>query len=467
MDIPLFHLDYFNNRMLIAVIAILHVVINHAMAVGGLPLITWLEWKGYRAKDSATSARWDRLAYRLLFVFFVVTTTLGAMTGVGIWFSVSLVNPMAIGSLIRVFFWGWFTEWLVFVTEVSLILFYFLTWRRWAKHKLAHVWVGVTLSVASWVTMAIITAILGFMMDPGNWLTDRSLLQGLANPLYLPQLAFRTNLAMVMAGCVCLCLIPFFTRGDQELRQQASATVSRWSLYWLPFLICGALVYWQVVPQSMLGNLPVANGTQEFANWLERLAQLIAIVALVATAILVIGAVGRWRLPVWMALLPFLLMAALLGHFERVREFIRKPYAIGNYLYANGIRVDDYPLLKRDGLLRHSTYASVHEITPENQLRAGKELFALTCTRCHTSNGINGIRGKLRGMYGDSTWQADQIAGYLEIMHNTRGYMPPFPGTTTEARALAAYLVSLQHQPDSLPGAQNTGTALTEGGRTP
>ncbi len=464
MDFPLFHLDYFNNRLLIAVIAILHVVINHSMAVGGLPLITWLEWKGLRAKDPETAARWDKLAYRLLFVFFIVTTTLGAMTGVGIWFSVSLVNPMAIGSLIRVFFWGWFTEWLVFVTEVSLILFYFLTWRRWAKRKMAHVWVGVTLSAASWVTMAIITAILGFMMDPGNWLTDRSLLQGLANPLYLPQLAFRTNLAMVMAGCACLCLIPFFTKRDPELRKQASATVSRWSLYWLPFLICGALVYWRVVPNAMLGNLPVANGTQEFANWLDRLVLLLAIAALVAASIMAFGAWGRWRLPALVALVPFLLMAALMGHFERVREFIRKPYAIGKYLYANGIRVDDVPLLKRDGLLHHSTYASVREITPENRLRAGKELFALTCTRCHTSDGINGIRAKLRGMYGDTPWQEAQIASYLEIMHTTRGYMPPFPGSASEAQALAAYLVSLQNQPDTLPGAQTTGTALIERG---
>jgi hypothetical protein len=34
MDVPVFHLDFVNNRVLIAVIAILHVVINHSMAVG-------------------------------------------------------------------------------------------------------------------------------------------------------------------------------------------------------------------------------------------------------------------------------------------------------------------------------------------------------------------------------------------------------------------------------------------------
>ena len=40
MDFPIFHLDFMGNRMLIAVIAILHVIINHALAVGFVPLVT-------------------------------------------------------------------------------------------------------------------------------------------------------------------------------------------------------------------------------------------------------------------------------------------------------------------------------------------------------------------------------------------------------------------------------------------
>ena len=127
MDLPVFHLDVLNDRMLIAVIAIIHVLINHAMAVGGIPLVVYLERRGL----VDTSLPWDDLARRVLTVFVVTTTTAGALTGVGIWFSTALVNPYAIGSLLRVFFWTWFTEWLVFVTEVALILAYYLTWKRW------------------------------------------------------------------------------------------------------------------------------------------------------------------------------------------------------------------------------------------------------------------------------------------------------------------------------------------------
>jgi len=102
MDFPVFHLDFLGNRMLIAMIAVMHVFINHSLAVGAMPLVTVMEWWGHRRNDK----RWDLLAYRVLTVCFIITTTLGALTGVGIWFSTSLVNPYAIGSLIRVFWRG-------------------------------------------------------------------------------------------------------------------------------------------------------------------------------------------------------------------------------------------------------------------------------------------------------------------------------------------------------------------------
>ena len=204
--------------VVIGVIAVLHVYINHALAVGAAPLIAAMEWWGWRWGDEA----WDRLAYRMLFVCFVVTTTVGALTGVGIWLSSSLVNPAAIGSLIRVFFWAWFVEWLVFITEVGLIIAYFLTWNNWGRrHKGLHIGLGVLLSVASWMTMAIIVAILGFMMDTGTWPERPTLLRGVLNPIYLPQLLFRTPYAFVSAGLFGLVLTYFLTNSDSNLRARA------------------------------------------------------------------------------------------------------------------------------------------------------------------------------------------------------------------------------------------------------
>jgi mono/diheme cytochrome c family protein len=395
-------------------------------------------------------------------VFFVVTTTAGALSGVGIWFSTGLVNPYAIGSLLRVFFWTWFVEWLVFVTEVGLILAYTLTWPRWTgAKKRAHVRLGFGLGVASWVTMALIVSILGFMMDPGAWRTDKTLLSGMLNPLYLPQLAFRTPLAMVMAGAAALILVPWAARARPDLRRSMMRTVSLWTLAWLVPCLVGGAWYARAVPPSMVANVPTALVTQSLVAWSRG-----ALTALGALCVLV-AAIATWSaarpssVPRGVLVLPLLASILLIGTFERVREFIRKPYAIADYLYANGYRKDDYPLLNRDGLLARATYSSVRAITPDNRVEAGREVFRLACTRCHTVDGVNGIRGALSGLYGDATWDADAIAAYVSTMHVARPFMPPFPGNDAERAALGAYLATLQTHRDSLEGAQSAGAVAT------
>lgn len=451
MDLPVFHLDFLNDRMLIA---ILHVVINHSMAVGGIPLVAFLERRGIAAGDES----WDRLAYRILSVFFVITTTVGALTGVGIWFSASLVNPYAIGSLLRVFFWTWFTEWLVFVTEVVLILAYYLTWKRWTgTRKRAHARLGVVLAIASWLTMALIVSILGFMMDPGSWRSDRTLLSGMLNPIYLPQLAFRTPLAMLMAGAFGLAIVPGATEKGSELRRRAVRTMSRWTLAWALPCALGGLWYARAVPASMAPNVSVALTTQALVGWSRTASWVLAGACAVIAAVAAWGSLRASSVRTWALVVPAVLSTVLLGTFERVREFIRKPYAIADYMYSNGIRKEDYALLQRDGLLAHATYTRVRDITTDNEIDAGREVFLLACTRCHTVDGVNGIRGALHGMYGDAQWSADSIAGYVGVMHNARVFMPPFPGNDDERRALGAYLAHLQQHRETVDGAQSTG----------
>ncbi|MFB6363479.1 hypothetical protein ACFCP7_05365 [Paenibacillus elgii] len=86
----------------------------------------------------------------------IITTTAGAMTGVGIWFTTTVILPNAIGSLLRIFHWAWFTEWLVFVSEVVLLLTYFYTWDRWkGEKKKLHLRTGLALCVMSWFTLVI------------------------------------------------------------------------------------------------------------------------------------------------------------------------------------------------------------------------------------------------------------------------------------------------------------------------
>lgn len=467
MDIPLFHLDWLNNRMLIAIIAVLHVLVNHSLAVGFMPLVTWLEQKGLSLGKSneITNPHWDQLIYKIMWTAFIITTTVGAMTGVGIWFSVSLASPNSIASLIRVFYFAWFLEWLVFVTEVVLIMIYFLTWKN-ANHslkaKLRHIRFGWFLSFFSWVTMALIVSILGFMMDPGNWNNEQSLVNGFTNSLYLPQLAYRTPLAMVLAGTVGLFLISVFTRKAEPLRLRAFRAVGAWTLFWLPFAVLGSMYYYQAIPETQLANMSVAVSTQAFQEWYDLMWKVI----LGATGLILVVAL----LSVWgprllnRPVLAFSMVMALgfLGLFERVREFIRKPYIISNYMYSNLLREEDYPLYTKDGLLKWATYTSVSEITPENKVAAGKDLFMLTCSRCHTTQGVNSITYVFDRMYGGTgkPFDAEAMKNYIDGMHNARGYMPPFPGNKVELDALVAYIKELQVTGEILEGAQVTGVQI-------
>ncbi|MGD8454529.1 MAG: cytochrome c [Phycisphaerae bacterium] len=457
MDFPVFHLDFFGNRVLIGVIAVLHVYINHALAVGAAPLIVLIEWWGWRRGEE----QWDRLAYKLLFVCVIVTTSLGALTGVGIWLSASLVNPYAIGSLIRVFFWAWFTEWIVFVCEVMLILLYFLTWHRWVgRWKPLHLAAGVALTVMSWLTMAIIVAILGFMMDSGAWPTAPNLLTGIANPIYLPQLLFRTPYAMVAAGLFMLLLVFFFTKRETLFRPRVIRFIAVWTLLWTPVCAAGSAWYWRVIPEGMLANIPVALATQAFEGWYLTLAWVIAASAVVVLLVMLWGMLAPRWFPRVALLVPFVLCIYQLGYFERVREFIRKPAVIEGYMYSNGVRLNELALLKEQGLLKRATYVPMHTITDTNRVAAGQELFRIACTRCHTTRGVNAITAKLERLYGPPPWDVTIVKSYIGTMHNTRPYMPPFPGTDDEMTALAEYLLWLPGASVGIEGAQEAGVQM-------
>ncbi len=461
MDFPIFHMDDAGNRMLIAVIAIIHVMINHPMAVGMMPLITLMEYFGYKTGEK----KWDKLAHKILFVCFIITTTAGALTGVGIWLSTSLINPYAIGSLIRVFFWGWFTEWIIFVLEVSLILAYYLLWPKMQgspKAKLNHIRIGLTLSIASWGTMAIIVAILGFMMDPGDWTTTPGLVTGVLNPLYLPQLAFRTPLAMIGAGLFAWFLMIFFVKKDREFLNKSIRFVAIWSLCWLPLLMVGALWYHDRIPTMMQSNYDVAIATQQWAAKSSDLLWITWVSFIIVVATLAIGLLKPRYMPRLALIIPFVLITALLGQFERVREFIRKPYVIGNYMYANGIRVEDYPLLQSEGLLKYATYAHVRQVTDDNKVLAGQDVFNIACTRCHTTQGVNGIVPKFNNLYGaDKPWDATAMKAYIQGMHNARPFMPPFPGNDVELEALVAYILHIKQTGETLPGMQSGGIVIS------
>ena len=123
-------------------------------------------------------------------------------------------------------------------------------------------------------------------------------------------------------------------------------------------------------------------------------------------------------------------------------------------MYSNALRAQDYPLYAQEGLLAHAAYAEVREATAETRPVAGREMFRLACSRCHTTRGVNGVLQTLTNMYGQGPWDPKVLRTYLDGMHNARPFMPPVPGTAAEKDALAEYLVALRADRTPLHGTQ-------------
>ncbi|MEB3285534.1 MAG: c-type cytochrome [Candidatus Sericytochromatia bacterium] len=440
MDFPYFEFPWLGNRWLIAIVATLHVLVNHSAAIGGSLLVVLMERRGLKELN----ADWDAAAYRLAFIFFLLTTTVGALSGVGIWFTVMVSAPQALSALLYIFFWAWFIEWGVFIAEVGMVLAYFLSWNRF-KSRDRHLALGWAYVLTSFLTLAIISGILGAMLTPGSWLEERGFWGAFFNPTYLPQLILRSGLALALAAVLGLLLQGRVA--SENIRGDFQRLCGQFLLMALPLMAVGGAGYLWVLPERVKALLPTALMTQRYADWAS-LGLGFQVAACVAVGILGLMTLRRDRLvPRLGVTLVAVLLLGWVGHFERVREFVRKPFLIPGYMYANGIRVSEVPRLNRDGLLGGARWAEVSGVVPGKEIAAGRALFRLQCAACHTLSGPNALGDKFAGR------DVDAVVGFLSVQHQVYPFMPPFVGTEVEKRALAEFLAG----PPSEEVARNPG----------
>ena len=86
--------------LLIAAVGIVHVFVSHFAVGGGLFLV--LAERRARAGSDAALLAFVRALRR---GFVLLTLVLGALTGVGIWFAIALVQPQATSALVTTFVW--------------------------------------------------------------------------------------------------------------------------------------------------------------------------------------------------------------------------------------------------------------------------------------------------------------------------------------------------------------------------
>jgi len=160
--------------------------------------------------------------------FVLVSVVFGALTGVGIWFIIGLLNPAATEVLIHNYVWGWATEWTFFVIEIAAAILYFYGWRRMSGRD--HMTIGWIYFGAAWMSLFVINGIIDFMLTPGAWVENNYFWSGFFNPTFWPALFFRTFFSVMIAG-----LFGFFTASF--LKKTSSVRYSEFPAYSLIFFI--------------------------------------------------------------------------------------------------------------------------------------------------------------------------------------------------------------------------------------
>ncbi|NUM78345.1 hypothetical protein HUU40_28625, partial [candidate division KSB1 bacterium] len=89
MNYPVWDVS-FGAGLLIAIVSITHVFVSH-FAVGGGLFLVLTEKKAYRENDAAL-LNWLKTHTRF---FVLLTVVFGAISGVGIWFTIALIHPSA------------------------------------------------------------------------------------------------------------------------------------------------------------------------------------------------------------------------------------------------------------------------------------------------------------------------------------------------------------------------------------
>lgn len=425
--------------LLIALVAILHVFVSHFAVGGGLFLI--LTERKARRQDDAALLAWLKSHTRF---FVLVTVVFGAVSGVGIWFTIGLINPVATSNLIHAYVWGWAIEWVFFFLEITAALLYLYGWERLEARL--HQWYGWIYFGAALASMVIINGIITFMLTPGRWVDNHQFWSGFFNPTFWPSLALRFAISLALAGIYAL--LTAAVEQDVLLK----ARLVRWSACWItPSLaLVPALAWWYIseIPDELWAS---ARGPMPTATHFA----LAAVVLLVVTFLLALFAwVRPGRLHLGFSLLVTLVALGAMGSFEFVREAIRKPYVIGNYLYGNSLYSSALPgdggftveRINAEGVLKTAHWLRVRELTPQATLAAGREIFRVECASCHSTDAYRGLRKYLALRQWDRN-NIQAMLGSLDLLHG--GVMPPFAGTEAERGALAAFLFTLE--PASVP----------------
>jgi mono/diheme cytochrome c family protein len=431
--------------MVIAAIATIHVFVAMYAVGGGMFLAVEAQY-AHRTQNRPYLAYLREHGW----FFILLTVVFGAITGVGIWWTIGLASPLATEALIHIFVFAWAMEWVFFIVEIASAFLFFYFWDRLPPKT--HVAFGYIYAVSAWFSLVLLTSITAFMLNSGNWTDTPSFWVAFFNPEFLPQTIARTGGSILLAALYVYLHAALSRKADGEVRTLIARRSARPALLGSVLVTLGGVGWFMALPESARAGLIGAPS-------LNILAALILAVSGLIFAMLYLG---PYRNPGWVtpgfAILLFALGFAAIGIGEFLREGLRKPYIIYGVTMGNQIFADEIPALRETGYLEGGTWTSAYiakrfpptvdsqgaideaallALSPQDRLEVGELLFLYHCNDCHSPVGFNAVSELTRG------WSRETILALVKEPHRARLFMPPFAGTAEEAELLTDYLVTI------------------------
>jgi cytochrome bd ubiquinol oxidase subunit I len=458
MHYPWWYVPYLTAPMLIAVIAVLHVLVSHYAVGGGLFLAVETS-HAYRTGNREYLAYLHRHAR----FFVLLTVVFGAITGVGIWWTIGLSSPLATEVLIRTFVFGWAAEWALFVVELLSAFIFLYYWDRLAQRT--HAAIGWIYAVAAWLSLVLITGITAFMLNSGP-LTD-----GLAppdfwtaffNPQLVPQTIARTGGALLLSS-LYVYLHASLAVGDVGLRSMIVSRTVRPAMLGALLVAAGGVGCYCQLPAAAAATLQAAAVLNVLSG-----------VVLAATGVVVILIyLGPRRRPEWvspgfaMALCLFGVAAFSGGEF--IREAIRKPFVVHNMVLGNQLLAREVPNVKKTGFLESGIWTKAYvaarypdaieddeeygpyidtkkllKLPKKDRESLGQTLFLHHCNGCHAAGaGYSPVGLLVQGRLHRGNQMRDAVHDAVVDVGETDYFMPPWCGKDSEAKLLADYLIQV------------------------
>jgi len=410
MNYPFWDVDI-GYGILMATIAVIHVFVSHFAIGGGLYLVV-AERAARKVNDTLKLEFLEKLSK----FFVLVSVVFGALTGVGIWFIIGLLNPAATEALIHNYVWGWATEWTFFVIEIAAAILYFYGWKRMSGRD--HMIIGWIYFAAAWGSLFVINGIITFMLSPGEWLATGEFWDGFFNPTFWSSLVLRTGICIMLAGLFAMVVASRYPADKLKARLMRYNGV--WGIAGLVVVVLSMLWYWRAIPAEITAAATEMMPTPMLSLWES---QLFAIA--LAVMIIVFGFIIPRMHNLVVAIIIMALGLGWFGAYEWMRESIRKPYVITGYMYGNAVEMAHGNAYQSDGYLAHMKFRTGDD---------GADLFRRACRSCHTIDGYKPLEPAFDGT--DRSFIAAMVMG----THVMKGNMPPFLGTEEEAQMLAAHL---------------------------